>query len=141
AAFGRADSQVGREDLTMFGDWHAERRRDGLTLGNEIFGKLQRPRQDETDPRDVEGLVRMAAELTVLPLLVGEPEIADLVGVVSVEALREGPEQRRHAQERARRLDQGQPLGVVTGRGHRATRLPIHSGSKPAAAWRPSRHT
>ena len=59
------------------------------------------------------------SSLSGLPLVVGEAQGARALGVVGVEALREDALEHRHGEERARDLDQGEPLGVVASVGGR----------------------
>ena len=54
-----------------------------------------------------------------LPLGEGEAQGARVLGVVGVEALGEDALEDRHGEERARGLDEGEPLGVVAGDGGR----------------------
>jgi len=70
------DGEVGPQRLAVFGDHAPERLGHGLPLGQHVVGHLQGLGQDEPHPGPVEG--RVAAPL--LPLLVGEPEGAGVVG-------------------------------------------------------------
>ena len=117
--------RIGPQDFAVLGDGRLERLGDGLAFGEHFIGQAEGLLQHELDPCPVDGRVRSVAALILLPLVVGQPQMAEMLGIVGVEPLREHPHQHGHRQERPGDLDQREPFGMVVFRGHMPVQLRV----------------
>ena len=108
---GADEGKVGTQGFAHFGHVGFQPCGQGLAFGDLLWRVTKYCGEDVHNP----GPLLAGGGRVVLPFLVGSAQRLGLGGITGFQPLREDPQQHRQGNEGAGDLDEGKPVGVMTG--------------------------